>query len=507
MAVKNSVLIKNEHEANLLSCRIMLISILVLGAVYVLEYIRVFTDDMNSLNMVFPIIAIMLLIPVVFTYAFKAEGAWLKYMFTSIAALAISVINMFLSKDVIVLYIYATAIASLYFSRKLSWYSVIFSMVSLTFSQIIATNNSWFDDKNYGTDWFTPVLSRNIELFILALIFIILAKRTKNMLQNVMGVEEQKIVTDRLESVISKSTEVSAVLAGSVSSLSEITGHTIKANEQIAENTSQLASSSDNTLKFIDQAVGTVEVITASLNKIAEEGRLIADVSQQANNMTMENGLLMKNAVDEMSIIEQTTTESREIINKLEEKSGRIGKIVEVITAIAQQTNLLALNAAIESARAGEQGKGFAVVSDEIRKLAEQSGKAAKDISNLIKEVLQDTEKAVAAMSNNTQLVAKGRMIINEAGTSFEKVSSAGRTVNDKIQEVSSETQKIAKSGEKITDIVINIRDINHKSLSELQGIAASTEQQLASMQQVAASVDALEKTSNELMEVIMEKS
>jgi methyl-accepting chemotaxis protein len=246
-----------------------------------------------------------------------------------------------------------------------------------------------------------------------------------------------------------------------------------------------------------------VERISESFDKVAEQGRNIADISQKVSNMNEENGLVMKQAVGKMQVIDVVTAESRMIVARLGERSNEIGRIVDVITGISGKTNLLALNAAIESARAGEQGKGFAVVANEIRSLAEQSEKAAKDISKLIKDVIEDTGKAVKAMDKSSVMVGEGLAVINEAGKSFELVSAAGREMNCKVREVSDATTDVAGNSGKIVSIVRNIRDINHTNMNDLQEIAAASEQQLASMQQVAASVDAIEKISSELQDVV----
>lgn len=505
---KSGILIKNEVEGNKLSAQIMLISIVVLSAVYGMEYLGIFTDDLKKITVPFIVTALIVLAASLVVYIFTAEAWWVKYMMVTASGVAIAIINMYLSKDVVILYIYAIVIASLYFHRGLCWYSVILSMVLLTVSQYLGTYYRLFQDSNYSTmnTVLIPVLSRDIQLLVLALIFISLAKKTKKMLENVMGAEEQKNLTNRMASVIGKSTEVSGVLADSVRQLSGITEHTIRSNEQIAESAAQAASGSDDTLRQTDTVVDSVVRISGSLNHIADEGRFIADISQQVNDMNKKSAVVIKDAVEEMRVIEQTTAESKDLIYRLGERSSEIGRIIEIITGISGQTNLLALNAAIESARAGEQGKGFAVVADEIRKLAEQSKESAKDISALIREVLAETEKAVQTMDRNVRLVGRGMGFVSEAGKSFERVAVASREVNGKINQVSSLTQELASESNKIVDIVHNIKDINHKSLGELQGIATATEQQLSEMQQVAASVGAIERVSNELMEAIREK-
>jgi methyl-accepting chemotaxis protein len=256
----------------------------------------------------------------------------------------------------------------------------------------------------------------------------------------------------------------------------------------------------------VDEAVKAVMNISENLNLTAQETRLISAVSQNVNELTQSNGLIIANAAKEMFSIHEATSESKDIITKLGERSSEIGKIVEVITQISGQTNLLALNAAIESARAGEQGKGFAVVASQIRILAEQSEKAAKDIGKLIKEVLADTNNAVDSMDRGTKLVNSGLAVVNEVGKSFEQVSLASGSMNTKVHEVSGVLSDVAINGDRIVNIIQNIRNINYESIEEIQNIAASSQEQLASMEQVATSVESIDKIAGELLAVTKER-
>lgn len=505
----NTLLVRNEYESNRLSARVMLATIAFVLLVYMLDVLNIFIAPIVTMSIALGSAAILLVIPFIIVFVLKLDGPWVKYAIVTTAALMIAVISTFLSFHVIIMYVYAIAIASLYFSRKLSWYAVILSIVTLSISQILGLYAGGVGDKNF-TDFFGMivygVVPRDIELLALSIIFILLSKRTRKMLQNALGAEEQKDMLQRMVSISEKTKAVSDTLAGEVRQLSDITESTVKNNERIAENTNVIVSGSEDTLRFVDEAAAAAVDISKSLDLAAGESRQISSIAQEVNKMTEDSGQVIKRAAEEMREIENAARESKQLISSLGQRSSEIGRIVEIISGLSGQTNLLALNAAIESARAGEQGRGFAVVAEEVRKLAEQSHKAAQDIENLIKEVLDETGKAVQAMDRNSRTVEKGREAINEAGMSFEKMRHASSEMNEKVRKVSSLTTDVAGSGDKIAVLVKNIKEINHKSLNELQSTAAASEEQLASMQQVSASVETIDKIAGELLEIVKTK-
>ncbi len=502
---KNNILRKNELETNKLCAKIMLLSIAFLVVVYIMQVVGVFKSNLLHVGIAFSISTVLLLIPTVMILVFKMESPKLKYVIVTVAAIVVAIINAFLSKDVVILWLYAITLSSLYFSKRLSVYSLVISMVTLTASQIIATNLGILEDLNYAKDWFIPVLSRDIEVAALASVYIVLSKRTSAMLSNAVGSEEQKGVLNKLMSLITKSTEVSNVLVESVDSLSCMAEETTKLNEKISQNANEVTLGSENSIQYINLATQTVSQISEDLSNTAAEGKVVSNMSRELDEMTKNSGAIIREAVQEMKTIEKTTVESKNTIYKLGEKSDEIGKIVEVIKQISSQTNLLALNAAIEAARSGEYGKGFAVVADEVRKLAEQSEAATKDITALINEVQAETGRAVEEMDRNVLLVDKGLKVINMAGESFEKVARTGQAVDEKLQEIAAATQSAAEGGSKLVRLVDDIKVINDKNLSELKGIASASQTQLSSMQEVAASVSNIGEISGELIEVIKE--
>lgn len=503
---KNSILKQNELEANKFAAMVMMCTNLFVILVYVMNnHLRIFIVNKGIMATAMALAAVMLTTPFVIVILFKQQGVWVKYVSVTAAVLMVGILATLLTWHAVVLYAFPLAIASLFFSKRLSWYASVFSFVALSTAQILSQLIEGVPDKNLTAMYDAVVYGigpRTIQFVILSCIFIVLSRRTRSMLGNIMGASEQEEMLNKMIAVTNKSTDVSNVLAQSVSSLSLMTENTTKANESIAEKSSKIAEGSKQSIKNMEEATEAVTNMSDSLNKIAEEGKKIGDLSELVRKLTGDSEQIMQAAVEEMSAIASATRQSKETITKLEQRSIEISRFVEVITQISSQTNMLALNASIESARAGEQGKGFAVVAQEIRNLAEGSQKAAKDIASLIKEIIMDTQEAVNAMDTGSELVDKGLSVIEEAKNSFARVSETNKEMNDKLVIVSNDTYEAAKNSGRVVEKVVDVKNINTGTLQDIEQIAMATEELVASMQEVDSSVDSIQNMSRELLEV-----
>lgn len=503
---KNSILLKNEVEANKFAAAVMIFTNIFAAIVYTLNALRIFVASESLMTIAMALAAVLLTLPFIIVKVLKIFEPWVKYVTVTAAILMVGILSALLSYHTVVMYAFPFAIASLFFSRRLSWYTTVVSIIIINVSQLLTIPLDGVPDANL-TDAYSVVVygiaPRTIQLIILSVIFIVLSKRTHKLLSNMMGAEEQQEMLDKMLRVTRKSNDVSNVLAQSVSNLSLMTENTTKANESIANKTSKIAEGSKQSIKNMEEATAAVTNMSESLNKIADEGRKLGDLSEQVHILTSDSEQVMKNAVEEMNAIAEATRQSKETIARLEQRSGDISKFVQVITEISAQTNMLALNASIESARAGEQGKGFAVVAQEIRNLAEGSQKAAKDIAALIKEIMEDTQNAVSAMDTGSELVDRGLSIFADARSSFNRVAEANKEMNEKLAIVNNDTNHAASHSNTVVDIVREVKDINTGTLQDLEQIAMASEELVASMEEMDSSVESIETMSKELVEVI----
>ncbi|MBN2027755.1 MAG: HAMP domain-containing protein [Actinobacteria bacterium] len=250
--------------------------------------------------------------------------------------------------------------------------------------------------------------------------------------------------------------------------------------QQLAENASREAAMAEDVYALATEISEALE----SSSSQADSG---VEVSQTSSTLAEEGRKDALVAVDRMEKVRDSITETAEIIKELGEQSEEIGIIVEVINNIADQTNLLALNAAIEAARAQEQGRGFSVVAEEVRKLAEESTQSTNRISNLVKGIQKNTATAVETAKKGTEEVFAGMEAVQVAGNSLERIYDYVKRAEELSSTIAGTTRKQLDLGNKILEAMGEIRNIAEQNASSTEEIAAASEEQSAAMQELSS--------------------
>ncbi|MGE5578127.1 MAG: methyl-accepting chemotaxis protein, partial [Syntrophothermus sp.] len=318
----------------------------------------------------------------------------------------------------------------------------------------------------------------------------------------VMAVAVNRAV-ENLRGLVKKVASASEQVASSSQELASTAQAAGQVTQQVAETINQLAKGSSEQARAAQEAGKIVENMSASIEQVAASSQKMAKNATGVATTGEEGRKAVNQAINQMNAVKGTVDHSAVVIKNLGERSREIGRIVEVITNIADQTNLLALNAAIEAARAGEQGRGFAVVADEVRKLAEQSRQAAEQISSLIREIQGETARAVEAMESGTREAAAGADVVAGTGEAFETIIQAVRSVVVQIQEVSAATSQLAAGSRQVVRSVESIAAITEEAAAGAEEVSANAEEQSAAIEEIGSSAESLAEMAQELQKAV----
>ena len=311
--------------------------------------------------------------------------------------------------------------------------------------------------------------------------------------QEAMQVTRRIAAGDLTTDVICVHGDTSSLLAGMKvmqQMLRQMIEEIVRGAVQLSTASDQLLSASDEVARRSQQQsesassmAAAVEEMTVSISQVAENAREAHSISVQAGDLSGTGALVIQNAASEMNKISEAVLSSSAIIENLGRQSDQITSIVKTIREIADQTNLLALNAAIEAARAGEQGRGFAVVADEVRKLAERTSLSTSEITGMVETIQKGTRDAVGSMHAGVKQAGKGVELAGQAGTSITEIREGALRVMQVVNNISDSIREQGVASNDIAKSIENIAQMSEESASAVRQTADAARhlQQLSS--------------------------
>ncbi|SDC44991.1 methyl-accepting chemotaxis protein [Pelagirhabdus alkalitolerans] len=278
----------------------------------------------------------------------------------------------------------------------------------------------------------------------------------------------------------------------SINTLAEDSTNISVTLEEISSGADEQAQSASSLTEGFQQFANTIM-------SVAMNGENIKSESQDMLSITNEGRELMDQSVEKMAIIDRTIKESLDKVKGLDDMTLKITNLVTVIQEVAEQTNLLALNAAIEAARAGEHGKGFAVVADEVRKLAEQVSLSVNDITTTTTGIQEESSAAVNALEQGYQAVSEGSEQIQTTGNTIKQLNSIITGMGDEISGVSTSLYDILDNTKSINESISNIASVSEESAAGIAEADSSAGRLAKSVQNIKEMQEELEKNIAEL--------
>lgn len=488
MEEKSGVLIQNEKQANRAVAKVMQITFLIFTVVYLLNVFGIFVVDMGIMTFAYIVGSVLLWVPTLIVIVGKNQQSYVKYILILCAVVFVTVVATTLGYHAVLLFIYAIAIASLYFSKKLNILTTILSVVGVSLGQWLDFVLNTLPDKNFTNLYklfVYGILPRALILIAIAAIFTMLCERTAGMLSNLLNAEEQERMMNQMKQMQEQSRQTSDELLQMVKELSVITESSMKANEQITYETGCVLQSFSENTKEITGMNERTQDIHARLLALGTMNEQVAELAKQVNLTTKENQEKMDDATESMGKIHTSAEQCKDVILELGEKSKEILDIIRVITGISNQTNILALNASIEAARAGEHGKGFAVVAGEIQKLSEQTKSAVDNIGKIVTEVVQYTDNAVSVMEQSVQLTMAGMERIEEVGNSTALITASNSQMSEQILEMDKTVENIKFQSDEVAKEMEQVHSNTQGNYNAVEHVAAATQENTAGVAEI----------------------
>lgn len=306
-----------------------------------------------------------------------------------------------------------------------------------------------------------------------------------------------------MQKILTQINSVSDHVKQSSTTLVNSSEETKQSAEQVATAINELATGTSDIVNSVSSVTDKVQYMSNTLKDLSKFASEVNETSLQSKKLSEKGEVLVNKAIDSIREANNQVQETAEIIQLVDKRSTEIGNVIEMITRIAEQTNLLALNASIEAARAGEAGRGFAIVAEEVRKLASETNHSAVRIANMISETQNESHRAVKSIEIGLNVVEEGMQAVIQSGEAFTQISQNVNTTSEQIEKTNSSIHNLEEISMSITENMESISAVTEQSSASAEEVSAASEQQAASAVQISNDAVELSKLSNELQEMM----